>query len=385
VVHTKAKIKQIIISLHTLIKTFQKKRFVIYKRSDITNIKLLIQDQISTSQTLPSIVNLAIDNASFSIILPPRWIRIYENVKILPHYSFIFKDNIVEIPKFNSKITCLKSRVAEHIFSIDAEKLILIDSNREEVHSDCAISLAGHYSEHFGHFLLEYLERLNPLENVGIKQIDVILNEDVDRNILDLILSMELSYKINILLLKQNQYVVCKKYYHVDPHAIVCDGAFYASITDKLYYPSFRNFYKSFSAPKKIQRGRKLFLTRSNKRNISNIREIEEYFAEHGYEIVENCHTMTINEKKTLFSDASYVVGPGGSAFFNCIWCPVDVHILCFFNYEIAYDNVLQNMLSNQAKIYHLAGKETKYEFYNSQYDIPLEEVVEFSKELGFL
>jgi capsular polysaccharide biosynthesis protein len=115
-----------------------------------------------------------------------------------------------------------------------------------------------------------------------------------------------------------------------------------------------------------------------------NIQEIELYFQAKGYEIIDKCHELTIQQKKELFGNASYIVGPISSAFFNCIWCPSDVKILGLINYEIAFDNLLQNLLSEESEIYHLAGKEVNYQFYHSDFYIGLEEVMQYSVKLGF-
>ncbi len=355
-----------------------------YYVSSFFEKSIIIEKSGVMPQFLPEIVNIGLKKNRLNIELPDRQIRLYSNVFIFPGYSFVFRGDQVEIPKLKKDIINIKAKIAEKRIKLTSEQLILQKKSREIFHSPCGMSLMGHYSLHFGHFILEYLERVSQLEYLDFPEIDVFIHENTDSNIIDLLEAYTLKYKFKIREIPWNSKVLCDKFIDVDPCAIVTDGANYTSVTDKLFYAGLKEFYKEYNSTSIRGMGTKLFLARRGRRTLSNIIEIERYFQSQGYEIVDNCHELTIGQKKELFGNASYIVGPGGSAFFNCIWCPRDVKILTFINYEIAYDNCLQNMLSEESEIYHIAGKEINYKFYNSDYYIELDEIIHYAKELGF-
>ncbi len=339
------------------------------------------------AQKFPALRNIGLLSFVMNIRLKSRNIYLFENAELRPLSSFVYCDNLVYIPKQRHETNIIKAAISEYRISLDRKHLIeLNETDYNSFFCQNAISLMGHYSDHFGHFLLEYIERMNHIIELGIdsKSLTILLNEGLDPNIKDLVLEEQLSLGFSINYIPKNSKVFCDKYYHIDPCTIVCDGAHYTSITDKLYYASVRNYFKQKQARSISGIGRKLYLVRRGRRTLLNFNEVEAYFAKSGYELIDNCHEMSILEKRSLFGNASFIVGPSGSAFFNCIWCPRDVKILNFVNYEIAYDNFLQNILSEEAEIYHLAGKEINYEFYNSDYHIELDEIIHYAKELGF-
>ena len=339
------------------------------------------------SQIFPDIPNINMPSFNVSVGLPSRVVYLFDNVEVRPNNSFVYKDNSVFIPKQKHKTNKIKAEVSENKISLNEQQLIEISlTDYNKIYCQNVISLMGHYSDHFGHFLLEYIERLDHINKLGIdpRYLSVLISENCDENIRDLVLEVQRFLGFDIKYIKNNTKVFCEKYYHIDPFSVVCDGANYASITDKLYYASFNSYFKQKQATPLLGKGRKLYLARRGRRTLLNFREVEAYFLKSGYEIIDNCHEMSVSEKMILFGNASFIAGPAGSAFFNCIWCPRDVKILNFINYEIAYDNCLQNMLSQESKIYFLAGKEINYKFYNSDYHIDLEEIMYHAKKLGF-
>jgi hypothetical protein len=357
-----------------------------YSIAKLYDKELTIEAGDMYPQTMPNIVNIGLVDNKLNIVLPNRSARIYSDVQLLPGYSMIFKENLVEIPKLNKKLIGLKSLIAEKRKSLTSEEFIIEKIERKEFRSKAALSLMGHFSHHFGHFLLEYMERLVYLDKleVNICDVQVIVKEDLDAYVKEILEGYREKLGFEILMVPADSIIYCEKLIDVDPCVLVCDTAKYASITDKLFYPSFKEFYKEYQVPSKQGSGTKLFLTRRGLRSLVNVEEVEQYFKAQGYEIIDNCHELTLNQKKEMFGNASYIVGPAGSALFNCIWCPSDVKILALINYEIAYDNVLQNMLSEEAEIYHIAGKEINYQFYNSDFHIDLKEIIHYSTQLGF-
>jgi len=384
--------KKIKFNLYIIKKSLFKNKYIFKQNyiilSDFSNIpQVKIEQGVNVENIYPEIPNIGLKSFRIRYSLMDRCILIFKGVIVKPSSSFIYFDRYVYIPKQKHKTNKIKAKISEN--RIFMNERILIESKPEfvkRIYSKFAISLMGHYSYHFGHFLLEYLERMEHFEkiNINIENLDVLINEPIDPNILELILEKKNNFGFNVIKVPTDTIVECENYYHIEPQTIVCDGANYSSITDKLYYPSVKEFYSKFQSKKIHGLGKKIFITRRGKRTMLNLEQIEHYFRENGYVVMDNFHLLSINEKKEIFSNASYVVGPGGSAFFNCIWCPKDVKILIFINYEIAYDNCLQNMLSEDSQIYHLAGKEVNYEFYNSDYMIEMEEIIKYSKELGF-
>ena len=353
------------------------------------NIVYCIESNQLTNNITPNIVNLGIMKSHLCYTtLPPRLICKFKDVCVRPNSSFIYfsdgENKSLVIDKLKYK-TNIKSTIAEFRYHND-DNFYHVPIVQDFLECKDAVSFMGHYSNHFGHFLIEYLEKFDHLYQipVDLTELNILVNEQIDGNILDLILLNQKKFGFKILNVPSSKEVKVANLYTIDPISIVTDGANYSSITDKIFRVGTQQFFSNFQSDVCFGFATKLFLTRRGLRSMVNIEEVECYFKAQGYRIIDDCHEMSIKEKRSLFGKASFVVGPAGSAFFNCIWCPRNVKILNFINYEIAYDNCLQNMLSEEAEIYHLAGKEINYKFYNSDYHIELDEIIHYSKELGF-
>jgi len=66
--------------------------------------------------------------------------------------------------------------------------------------------------------------------------------------------------------------------------------------------------------------GKRLYISRSGRRRVSNEAEIREFLAGRGFTIVED-RPRSLREQISLFHEAEAVVAPHGAALANLIWC----------------------------------------------------------------
>jgi hypothetical protein len=348
----------------------------------------LAPEEVVINKT-PKILNLGILDTEIKVMVPERTIHLYKDAVVRANSSFIYLGYDSE----NPKVIIEKLKYPTNIKSIIAETRLAVNDDYwtftrkpKRINLDLVLSFAGHYSNHFGHFILEYLERFEHLNHLGVDigQLNILLQNPLDRNIRELVEQRKHEFGFKLIEIDSQTEVYAKRLFTIDPMNIVTDGANYASVTDKLFRRGSFDYYSSFQSAQLNGQGGKVFLKKTGVRNLVNYDEVEKLFADKGYEVVEPSN-LTILEKLQLFSKTSYVVGPGSSAFLNCFWCPIDVKIMVFINYEIAFDNPLQNMLSNPENIYYLAGKEFNYTFYNSDYMIDIDTIKKYSIKLGFI
>jgi hypothetical protein len=349
--------------------------------------EIIIAEKEKVKNISPKIINLSFDSFHIEYNLPIRKIRKYKNAIIFSNNSIIYDliNNTVIIEKLEIKEINIKSLLAERCIYRNNDKFIqYFPETKNVIYIKNAVSFIGHYSNHFGHFIMEYWEKFDHFKHFNNENITILIHENIDHNILEIIHEEQKKYKFDIYKIKLTDQVIVENYYTIDPPAYVTDGANYCSITDKIFRPELKTFISKKQCQDLYGEGKKYFLTRNGLRNITNYDEIHQFFIENGYESIETSN-LTMQEKTKIFSQASYIVGPAGSSFFNCFLTPKDVKILALFNYEISFDNPMQNMLDDKSELYYLVGNEVDYQFYNSNYSISKNELEYYCKKLNFI
>lgn len=100
------------------------------------------------------------------------------------------------------------------------------------------------------------------------------------------------------------------------------------------YFPSpydIELLRKKFCLEEKVKPYRKLYVSRSGRRQVKNETEVREVLKEFDFEILEDI-SRTVDEQIRLFAEAAVVVGPHGAGFTNLLWCQPGTKVLeCFY------------------------------------------------------
>lgn len=100
------------------------------------------------------------------------------------------------------------------------------------------------------------------------------------------------------------------------------------------YFPSpydIELLRNKFCLKENVKPYRKLYLSRSGRRQVKNEAEVREVLKEFDFEILEDV-SRTVDEQIRLFAEAAVVVGPHGAGFTNLLWCQPGTKVLeCFY------------------------------------------------------
>lgn len=124
----------------------------------------------------------------------------------------------------------------------------------------------------------------------------------------------------------------------------------------------------------------RLFITRSTYRILSNKEEVEGYFKEKGFCIVEGAN-LSMEEKASLFYNATEIVGMHCSAWQNLIFCN-KVRCLMMSNYHYSGETCFYTMAKTHvSKWINVCGQDESSELMTNYY-IPLEKIKAAYEEL---
>lgn len=100
------------------------------------------------------------------------------------------------------------------------------------------------------------------------------------------------------------------------------------------YFPSpydIELLRNKFCLKENVKPYRKLYLSRSGRRQVKNESQVREVLKEFDFEILEDI-SRTVDEQIRLFAEAAVVVGPHGAGFTNLLWCQPGTKVLeCFY------------------------------------------------------
>jgi len=98
-------------------------------------------------------------------------------------------------------------------------------------------------------------------------------------------------------------------------------------------YPSPHNLSllrQRFCAEKPPNTGRKLYIVRRGRRQVTNDAEVQDLLKHYDFEIIADVQ-RTVDEQIELFQSAAVIVSPHGGALTNLLWCAPGTRVLEFF------------------------------------------------------
>lgn len=87
-----------------------------------------------------------------------------------------------------------------------------------------------------------------------------------------------------------------------------------------------------YRRPERGTQGRRIFLSRTNRRLIRNETGVRDVLRRFGFEVMPA--GLSVEEQIELFRQSTYIVGPHGGAFANIVWCDPGTKVLEFFHHS---------------------------------------------------
>lgn len=308
------------------------------------------------------------------------------NASFIIESDFIRSGDITFAEKmFRKDAEILLPEDLDFVAMINKDNVILRNKVRR-LYLKNVFHFTGVLSGFWSHFLISFFSKLHYLESIKDQNVDIVIPYKLDSNIVDLIreklvgldnfsirevdhdteIFCEVLYTVNL-----NSYILCHSK-HNGPY-----GVQISELTAKFLKKSF----SSEPLPTNLfLNNRKLFIGRRGGRNIRNYNEVLAYFEAAGFvEILP--HTLTLAEKRKIFSSAEMLAGPYSSGFTNLVYCRPGTRILAFVNYARCYDTYMATL----SKIFDCdfqfcLGKDTDGGI-NADYSIDIEEVNSIMKK----
>ncbi len=208
---------------------------------------------------------------------------------------------------------------------------------------DVGFGLCGVHVTSWGHFIGNFLPKIVALESIKDESnIKIIVPDTVDDHIRELVTrSLKLIGDFEVVYVKNNLLVECRKIYYCNAPSFIADHAAYITSADTQIttysVDAIRKFVDNIVRTIDPGTTRRLYIGRRGIRNLINAKEVEDYFVAKGFTIVFP-HLLSFDDKVELFSNASHVCGPGSSGFQNIVFCKPGTKILTFTNYACGQD-----------------------------------------------
>lgn len=225
-----------------------------------------------------------------------------------------------------TKIIPLDSNLVK--YSQNTASIIL--SNKEEKIPGYCISLLGVHGKIWSHFIIQFLPKLYVAEEAGLLEKPIILLiPDYHDNQISQLVNMVVQHHPQIIIKIAQPRIdyYCEQLIYIPSTVYLGNHADYI-ITSDCIIPKYVKFLLkeklilplANKVKEKPAKHTKLYLVRRNTyRAIKNWPEIETFFLQRGFILVE-AHKLTLEEKVHLFYHAQYIAGPLSAAWSNIMF-----------------------------------------------------------------
>jgi capsular polysaccharide biosynthesis protein len=367
---------------------FRSREFNVLPIDEMAVSRHLITNTSEINVEFPNVLGLA-NHQKIKIKVQPKYFYKIEDVEIIVGNDFLIKgeaaywDKMFNMPAFPHILPMDKN-----LISYDKQVISLREdlTSEEVLYIEEAFFFCGVHSEFWSHFLVERLPQLKILKERIIPEapnrIKIVLPSNIDLH------SRELAKEYmgdlaDFIYVDQRVKIKCKNLWFVDRMSWLSDHANEMSILDNLIEPNANDFLLRYRGNIEDPR-KKLFLERTGIRNLTNYQDVRSFFIQNDYTMV-TPHELTLSKKKHLFASASHIVGPFSSAFANLIFCSPSVKVLDFANFSRCFDSYYCSLIEKSENFYMLPGIELQKGNPHSNYYIGLNDIIKYSKKLGFV
>jgi hypothetical protein len=359
------------------------------KSTDLNNIEIIFEEHsVINENILPKIYNLC-EGGVILNKLPGRRVVKVENASYYLGSDFIrFDNNIVLNEKLYRKeyLNLIPSDI--DIIKREADHKFKLWETSKVINSEFAFFYNGTFINHWGHFILEHLSKLDLLKYLNKYNFDIFLPIELDNHIKIIIEDILVNYKnIKIQYINKFTRIFAKTLYIPFNDTFVANNSnhfspLYTQISDTtVNYVT--KIFQSYVNTNNITQ-KKVFIGYKGKRNLINYKEIESLFISNNYLIVYP-HELSLTEKINIFSSAEYIAGIGSSSFMNTLFCLPDTKILAFLPNMRSLDCGFFKMSAKlKHKTFVFSGKDSDGSSISTSYHLDIEELINCCREYNF-
>jgi hypothetical protein len=254
--------------------------------------------------------------------------RIFSNSSIILTADGTALCDIANHPKFGTYVSFVYDKV---VVAKQSNKVLLNFNHYKTREIDAGICLSGLASAAFGHWLPEFLSKLQFLKkHPDFASLPIIVDEDMPQSHFD---HLRRLVENPLILLPANESFLCKR-------LLVAPSPSFSPV--ELYPNDIPVHEISGISPRALRfiqnnghydtkkpQNRRIFLARKNMkwRRLLNEDDIAEYLSKLGFEKI-FIEEMTVSEQIELFQQARWIVAPHGSSLLNLIFANTNVKVL---------------------------------------------------------
>ena len=392
-------IRHFIAFIYNINKNFKllksQKAILISSKSFSDELFTIKQDTIETGHVM-KVIDL-IEDGKIYFNSPSISVKKFKGALFFSHSDLILIDDKAvwfksEYSQFN-KILPLDKDLLKRKGS-----LLYIKKPNKIIHIKNGFSMCGVHSDVWSHFLVEYLPKIEHIQkiiNLTNEEITIIIPQYNDNNIKEILDGFFKSInRISVVELKNGEAAFCEYLFYIENASRLTEHSSYVCPSDMII-PGFvlsflkENFINNRSLfptvyDENIVPFRKLYIKRtvsklsplSSLRILRNHEEVENFFLKNGFEII-TPHEFTLAEKRKIFNEALFVVGPYSSGFMNVIFCKPKTTVLIFTNFQRIYELYLSSLASAfDIKLFALTGIDDDSSDIHSSYSISLDKII---------
>lgn len=333
-------------------------------------------------------------NGSFEIDYQEISLWKFENASIFYKSDVVLtKSGNVFWPKYfkynyNHNITLDSNTVQKFDGLCEHNGILSIKKPRCVKKVDVVFSMIGVFDNIWAHALVEYIPKLSVLEDAikdSYRKVTVVIPDYTDSQLKEIVFNILKKYDVNIYQISSNETIEAEILYYIERPATFTDRETNVSIGDSTVPVATANYVKKeIVEPLQINTKlnpsyKRLFLARRGGlgKGLINGAEVEEYFLNLGFVFVEP-HKLSLKEKVEMFMSAEYIVGPGGSAFTNLIFCRPGTKVIKFSNFQRQFENYVSLSIQHFGiDVIYLTGIDDKSapNLSHCSYYLPIEKV----------
>ncbi len=322
----------------------------------------------------------------------PLYFCKFENAQISPGSDIVRLDHICywykqRHPAFGNMIALDKD-----LIELNDGLITIRDNNTKPLQIRSAFSLLGVHDSVWAHFLVQYFPKLQYLHKAFEASPDTVvlvpstLDSQAKVLLADFMSGMGLSDRL--VYIDFQTPVRCEELFWVDHTSWLFDHSENISTLAIVVPKTVVQFIAArFDEIESIplddnNRCERIYLRRNGIRTTKNLDEIDKIMSLHGFKVIDPA-TLSLSQKKAVFSSAKVIVGQFGSAFTNILMCKPDTVVIALTNSDRLLDHYLPAMaFASKVRWIALAGVDCKPTGPHSDYIINPDQLSELLKDL---
>ena len=358
--------------------------------------KLQMVKPVTIERVLPLKIYNLIVGGYLDFYCSEQYFMKYTDAIVFPQSDFILTENKAIWDKFYNPVFT-KNIPMDKDLGCRIDNELYINTNKEIVNFKRAFSLCGVHADVWSHFMIQYLPMLyysTEVEGLFDNELTILVPEYTDEHLKEVLDSfIEKLKNVKVQTLLSNQMARCEELIYMESATQMIDHEKYVSYSDmiipkkialtikeNLVTPFITRFYS-----KELITNPKLYIRRKNAiyRNILNVDELEEFFINEGFTIIEP-HLLSFSEKVNLFHNADFIAGPNSAGFSNLIFSQPKTKVLMFSNLQRAFEPYLSFFDQHfDLNFLTVTGNDEDAADSHSSFYIPMEKVKAAYKQLA--